>query len=154
MVECRVTTTENVPTVGVRAIVRLDEMEAFFKEAFAHLSEVVNDFGLEVTGPPYGRYRGAPSETTDVEAGVPILARPRHAHPSGVVWGEFPAIEVVEAIHQGPYHTLSDTYADMVLWMHAKGLNPVDDMWDIYLTDPNREPDPETWQTKVVWPFA
>lgn len=154
MVSCRVTTTEKTPTVGVRAVVRADEMEAFFKEAYGHLSEVVSDFGLEVTGPPYGRFRGVPADTMDVEAGVPILARPRHAHPAGVVWGEFPAVEVVEAMHIGSYDTLSETYGAMVLWMHARGLNPVEDMWDLYLTDPGREPDPATWQTKVVWPFS
>ena len=154
MVSCRVTTTENTPTIGVRAVVRFDEMESFFKEAYSHLSEVISDVGLEVTGPPFGRYRGVPGDTTDVEAGVPIVARPSHVHPAGVVWGAFPAVEVVEAIHLGSYDSLSDTYGEMVLWMHARGLNPIDDMRDVYLTDPSVEPDVSKWQTKVVWPFS
>jgi len=27
-------------------------------------------------------------------------------------------------------------------------------MWEYYLTDPEQQPDPATWQTKVVWPIA
>jgi hypothetical protein len=27
------------------------------------------------------------------------------------------------------------------------GWNPTDEMWEVYLTDPEREPDPERWRT-------
>ena len=38
--------------------------------------------------------------------------------------------------------------------MQAEGLTPGDIMWEYYLSDPETEPDPEKWQTRVIWPFA
>lgn len=154
MVECRVVTNLGDPTIGVRASVRGDEMQTFFKESYARLFEVIGDYHLEVTGEPFGRYRGAPGEVMDIEAGVPVAKHPRDGHVDGVVRGRLLSADCVEAIHIGSYDTLTDTYASMVLWMHARGLNPLDDMWEFYLTDPNLEPDPSKWRTKVVWPFS
>jgi hypothetical protein len=27
-------------------------------------------------------------------------------------------------------------------------------MWEYYLSDPEQEPDPAKWQTRVIWPLA
>jgi AraC family transcriptional regulator len=42
----------------------------------------------------------------------------------------------------------------MYLWMQAEGLEPADTMWEVYLSDPSRQPDPATWRTEVWWPVA
>jgi effector-binding domain-containing protein len=65
-----------------------------------------------------------------------------------------PGGDAFEAIHTGPYDTLGETYGAIQQQMQAEGLTPSDSMWEYYLSDPEQEPDPAKWQTKVVWPTA
>lgn len=38
----------------------------------------------------------------------------------------------------------------MMDWMAEKGLRPAGKMWEVYLTDPEKE-NPERYMTKVFW---
>ncbi len=52
----------------------------------------------------------------------------------------------MEALHIGPYDTLSQTYGELMQWARDQGLRPGSDMWEQYLTDPGVDPDPATWR--------
>ena len=91
------------------------------------------------------------------------LAGTTDAAPSGltrdqvlaeVASGALPDTDAYEAIHTGPYDTLGSTYDAIKKSMEADGASPADSMWEYYLTDPEQQPDPATWQTRVVWPVA
>jgi effector-binding domain-containing protein len=58
-----------------------------------------------------------------------------------------PGGRVVTGLHVGPYDSVGHTYARMTAWAIAHGLHPTQDMWEVYLTDPEREPDPARWRT-------
>ena len=152
MVECALVPQEETPTIGIRSVVPLDRMQTFFSESYGRLFEEIGREHIRVTGMPFGRYRGMPSETVDVEAGVPVAKAP--ASHADVVVGELPATEAVEAVHVGPYDKLEETYDEMIAWMREHSLTPSDEMWEFYLTDPADEPDPAKWETKVVIPVA
>lgn len=150
MVQCLLVTLKEEPTIGIRDVVRMDEMQAFFKNAYGRLYETIGREGLETTDMPYARYFGMPAETIDVEAGVPVSES--YGGASDVLGGTLPATEAVEALHVGSYESLPDTYAEIAQWMGDRGLTPSPDMWEFYLSDPEVEPDPAQWKTKVVWP--
>jgi AraC family transcriptional regulator len=38
--------------------------------------------------------------------------------------------------------------------MGEHSLTPSDEMWEVYLSDPQTEPDPATWRTQIFWPVA
>lgn len=152
MVQCALVPQEETPTIGIRSMVPMEQMQSFFGESYGRLFEEIGREHIKVTGMPFGRYRGIPTDKVDVEAGVPI-AKPAEGH-ADVVAGELPATEAVEAVHVGPYDTLEQTYNEMTDWMSHHSLVPSDDMWEFYLTDPAEEPDPAKWETKVVWPVA
>lgn len=93
-----------------------------------------------------------PGETVDVEAGFPVTG---NFHGTGeVASAVLPDADAFEAIHTGPYDTLAATYDAIRQSMEADGATPADSMWEYYLTDPEQQPDPATWQTRVVWPLA
>jgi hypothetical protein len=52
----------------------------------------------------------------------------------------------------GPYDSVGQTYAHMCAWAVAHGLQPTQDMWEAYLTDREREPDPSQWRTGLFSP--
>jgi len=152
VVDCLLVEEAEMPTIGVRSVVALDAMTDFFGAAYGQVFERIGREGLTVTGMPFGRYRGMPTETVDIEAGVTVA----ETVPSSgeIVAGTLPATKAVEAVHVGPYDTMVETYAAMQDWIGSEGLEPSDEMWEFYLTGPTEEPDPAKWQTKIIWPIV
>ena len=96
-------------------------------------------------GEPFAYYRGVPNASVEVEAGFPVVGvfRPRvDVRPA-----QLPGGRVVTGVHIGTHENLGSTYPEMTAWATAHGLRPTGDMWEIYLTDPDREPDPQNWRT-------
>lgn len=40
----------------------------------------------------------------------------------------------------------------MQAWIADQGRSPSKVMWEVYLTDPEQEPDASAWRTEVYWP--
>jgi hypothetical protein len=63
-------------------------------------------------------------------------------------------MEQVGAVMVGPpfarYHTFGPDRVDVELGAPIAGPGP----WEVYLTDPQRAPDPADWLTEVIWPLA
>lgn len=140
------------PVAVVRERVPMASLTDFFGRAFGTVMAAAQKQGASPAGPPFALYRGMPSETVDVEAGFPIAGNFTEA--DGVASGTLPETDALEALHVGPYDTLENTYHAILGQMEAEGLTPSDTMWEYYLTDPEAEPDPAKWQTRVVWPVA
>ena len=140
------------PVAVVRERVPMASLTDFFSRAFGTVMAAARKQGASPAGPPFALYRGMPSETVDVEAGFPIAGNFTEA--DGVASGTLPETDALEALHVGPYDTLENTYNAILGQMEAEGLTPSDTMWEYYLSDPEAEPDPAKWQTRVVWPVA
>ena len=72
MVQCALVPQEETPTIGIRSVVPMEQMQSFFGESYGRLFEEISREHIKVTGMPFGRYRGLPTDKVDVEAGVPI----------------------------------------------------------------------------------
>ena len=140
------------PVAVVRERVPMDALTDFFGRAFGAVMAATQAQGATPAGPPFALYRGMPSDTVDVEAGFPIAGK--FTDTDGVASGTLPEADALEALHVGPYDTLENTYQAILGRMEAEGLTPADLMWEYYLSDPEQEPDPATWQTRVIWPLA
>ena len=71
-----------------------------------------------------------------------------------MVTGTLPEAGAFESIHLGPYGTLERTYGLIQERMKAEGFTPSGTMCEYDLSDPETEPHPMKWQTRVVWPLA
>jgi effector-binding domain-containing protein len=138
--------------IAVRGDVAMADLPAFFERAFSEAAAAAEASGVQIVGPPFGFYPEMPTETVAVEVGFPVsvpVEASGNAHR--VV---LPGGRAVEAVHVGPYETMQRTYADLQSWMVEQGLRPAVGMWECYLSDPETEPDPATWRTRIVWPLA
>lgn len=133
----------------VRRRVPVQEMSEFFGHAFEQVMSAVPEAGGRVSGPPFGWYHGMPTDTVDVSAGFPV-AGDVHVPDGGVVVEERPGGRAAVAVHVGPYDTLQDTYGQVMAWIAGRSLEPREDMWEEYLSEPAG--DPATWRTRVVVP--
>lgn len=144
---------EEQPTVGIRRRVPVSELPTFFAEVFDAVAASVERAGSRIAGAPYALYRGAPTDTVDVEAGFP-LTEPYRGEDSELVTGVLPAAHAIEAVHQGDYESLHRTYAEVEAWAVEHHLHPQEEMWERYEAGPSSDPDPATWRTRIVWPVA
>ena len=138
------------PLAVVRSIVELDGLPDFLGRAFGAVIGETEQQGVQLAGEPIAFYLRPPSDEVEMAAGFPVVGT---FVPTGdVVPMDLPAGRAVTTIHVGPYDTMSRTYASLRDWMAAEGLTPGGTMWEVYLTDPDTEPDPATWRTRIVWP--
>lgn len=152
MNEIRTVETTEQPTAVLRATVAMDELPAFFARAFTATAAALGQQGQVPAGPPFGLYRGMPTAVVDVEAGFPVTAP---VEPAGeVLPSTLPGGRAVEAVHVGPYDTMGETYGQVEQWMVGQRLVPGPVVWESYLSDPEREPDPATWRTVIHWSVA
>ena len=54
--------------------------------------------------------------------------------------------------HVGPYEALHRTYAVLEQALAAAKLTPTGPARESYETNPEDEPDPQKWVTRIVWP--
>lgn len=110
-------------------------------------------------GPPLVRYLSIGNdETVDVEIGIGT------SEPAGggkILAGALPRGRYLTAVHTGPYDRLVETTAAFLEW--AKGndvtfdnaVGPTGTAWkarvEHYLTDPEEQPNPEKWETKLAF---
>lgn len=137
------------------AVIREEVPSADLAEAMGRMFQAVmsaiQEQGVEPKSQPFARYH-AMGETIDFEAGVIVET---DIQPAGDVGpGELPAGPAVIAIHTGPYETLGNTHAAMRRWLDA---NPSQQQnggpFEIYVTDPAAEFDPNKWVTEVIYPL-
>jgi len=152
MTEIKLTEHDEQTTAVVRERVPVAELPRFFGRALHRAMTAVQAQGRHPVGPPFSLYHGMPTDAVDMEAGFPVDAP--IAPADGVTSGVLPGGKVAEATHVGPYDTLGETYDEVLGYLRQQGLTPAADMWEVYLSDPQQEPDPATWRTQVFWPVA
>ncbi|HET6666264.1 MAG TPA: GyrI-like domain-containing protein [Intrasporangium sp.] len=152
MAEIRMTEHQAQMTAVVRERVPVADLPQFFGRALHQTMSAVQAQGRHPVGPPFSLYHGMPTDAVDVEAGFPVDG-PITA-VDGVTPGSLPAGTVAEAVHVGPYESLTETYDAVLAHIQEQGLTPSSDMWEVYLSDPEQEPDPATWRTQIFWPVA
>jgi effector-binding domain-containing protein len=145
MSEYNVVDYEARPTAVLRGRVKLADLATFFAHSLPLVLDAIETQGAVPGGEPFAYYRGMPNGSVDVEAGFPVVGA--FAPIGRIVPGHLPGGRVVAGLHLGPYDSVGRTYARMSAWAIAHGLRPTQDMWEVYLTDPEREPDPLRWRT-------
>ena len=140
------------PTAVVRATIPVSEIPAFLGHAYAAVMQVLASQHIAPKDAPFAYYLKAPTATVELEAGFPIAAQ---CAPAGeVLPGELPGGTIATTTHVGSYETLVDTYNVLMAWISKQGLVRGEAMWEIYLTDPQQEPDPANWRTQIFWPVS
>ncbi len=138
-------------TAVVREEVRAPALAEAMGRMFQTVMGALREQGIEPASQPFARYH-AMGETIDLEAGV-IVDRPIQP-VANVKPGELPAGPAAIAVHTGTYETLAATHAAMRRWMEA---NPAQHAnggpWELYVSDPAAEPDPNRWMTEVIYPL-
>lgn len=147
-----VVTAEPVTTAVVKGTIPTDEVRDFFDRSFAVLGEALQTQSVTPTGPAYGLYHGIPDETMDLEVGFPT-DRAIEADGSAEA-GELPGGRVARVVHAGSFDALGGAWQRLGEWVAAQGLTPADTYWEVYLTEPSPDMDPNELRTELNWLLA
>ena len=145
-----VVTVDPATTAVVCGTVSLDEIRGFFDQSFSVLGEVLTNQQVSITGAAFSRYQGeVEEEPLDLEVGFPT-DRAIDADGSAEA-GELPGGRVARLVHAGSFDGLGDSWQRLANWIAAAELAPGDDRWEVYLTEPSPEMDPNLLRTELNW---
>jgi effector-binding domain-containing protein len=137
------------------AVIRVTSPPARIGEALDRvLPEVwsaLEQQGTSPAGPPFARYFDFSDDEADFEAGFPVKGPITAA--GRVQPGELPGGRAAVTVHRGDYQGLQQAHDEIGKWVLAHDHDPSGPVWEVYLTDPGREPDSSRWETEVVWPL-
>jgi effector-binding domain-containing protein len=143
---------ERQPYVAIRTTVPMAgigmSMGPLYGELFGWLARK----GIQPTGEPWSRYLEVGPDEVELEVAAPV---PVETESDGrVIAGVLPACDLATTVHVGPYDRLGEAYAALGTWIAENGQQITGAMWEVYLTDPQQEPDPARWRTLVCDPIG
>ena len=136
------------PAVAIRTKIPDDGVGGLVGELIGEVWGFLEAKGVHPTGGPYARTIYMPG--TDIEVGF-IVEHPL-AGEGRVISSELPGGRAAIATHIGPYDQLGPVHKAVLTWVAEHNLQPAGAPWELYLSDPAREPDPKNWRTDVVLP--
>lgn len=144
-------TVPSVTTAVVRGRVAPDELRNFFDRSFSTLSATLEAQGVRTTGPAFGLYRDASDDVVDLEIGYPTESEVR---PDGDVQpGSLPAGRVARVVHRGNFDGLDASWQQLRAWVGETGLTPQPLWWEVYVTEPSPDMDPDELRTELNAPI-
>ena len=139
------------PVAVVRFEVAPDQLSAKLAEVLPAVYTYLAESGIE-PGMPVSRYYSVSDDVLDMEAGMPV---PEPVTGRGdIVGAELPGGSVAMTWHTGPYDQLDKAHQALTEWATSHDRQPVEGLWEIYVTDPGQEPDPNRWKTQVFLPLS
>lgn len=144
-----------VPTV-VNAVrdSPMSTMAEVFDATFSALFPALGAHGIQPIGPGFALHTRIPSETVDMDVGIPVdrsLSEPI-ATDSGVTLrpSTLPGGRIAIVSHLGSYDGLSDAWGRFIQSVAAAGHQPELPFWEIYATEPGPDKDPASMRTDLV----
>jgi effector-binding domain-containing protein len=129
------------------------EMSSQMSEVFRKLMTEMQVQRLQMTGAPFCQYLSfdQSSGISEYLTGIQVSGKGKDA---GVVKAvNYPEIEVIQAIHTGPYEDLQTSYSKLMEYIAVNQVKVTGETFEFYFTDPSQEPDITKWQTLIAFPL-
>ncbi|MFW0792998.1 GyrI-like domain-containing protein [Gordonia sp. CPCC 205515] len=148
---------ESVELAVVRKTVVMEQIPNFYDEAFPLLLSAIEQSEREVAGPAYGLTFSMPTQTADgmaMDMGAAFPVDAAFPDTDSVVGMRTPGGKVARHVHRGSYDLLPEVYAAVFAWIGEQGLTPGEFAWEVYVTEPTPDADPDSMVTEVVVPVT
>lgn len=126
-------------------------LDAKLETMYKMLSSAMIRQKLKPSGPPFLIYHSIQSNRLEIEAGIPINSKIKS--DKMVSFKEFSAENAIKATVFGKQNK-SLVYRALGYYQIANKISLSGPVWEIYITDPSVEPDPEKWQTDIYYPIS
>jgi effector-binding domain-containing protein len=148
----RVVRTDVAPVASIHLTIPRSEIRKVMGPGLGEIRAALIAQGISSAGPWLTHHLRMDPGTFDFEICVPVE---RSVAPAGRVKpGQLPAATVARTVYHGDYAGLASAWQEFDAWILAQGRKPGPSLWEVYLTDPSKSPDPATWRTELNRPLA
>lgn len=140
-----------IPTVVARRAglpMTQEAMSAFYDSTYGALFPALMAAGVKPAGPAFGLHTRMPSDTVDIEAGIPVTRAPESL-PEGLLNSRLPGGTVAATSYVGSYDGLGPAWGEFMAAIAEAGHTPVLPLWEVYVTEPRPGMDPATLRTDL-----
>lgn len=148
-IETREIPPQRVITLRIKA--PQDQIGEEIGNALPRLFVHASAHGVTPVGGPLTRYFSFGPDEIECDAAVPVDQELPEA--GGITNSELQGGLHATTVHTGPYENLDAAYDATTEWIEANGFALSGPPWEIYLTDPMEEKDPENWKTALFLPI-
>ena len=108
---------------------------------------------LEIAGAAFVHYLDYDESTgfSNYRAGIPVDQMGKDAGQVKAVG--YPEMEVVQALHTGPYEEFISSYEQLGTFVESNNLEINGEAFEHYLVGMQTESDPALWQTLIAFPL-
>ncbi len=149
--------------VAIKSVVTMDEIGQVIPPLNGEVFRWLAAKGIAPSGPPFWKYNLIDMDRClEIEAGVGVQGAVRG--DDRVAVGMLPSGRYAMLHHGGHPSTLMGATASLLEWAASKGLKwdvseaPDGERWaarlELYLTDPQEEPDMNKWETELAFRLA
>jgi effector-binding domain-containing protein len=139
-------------TAVIRLTIPKEEIRKVMEPAMNEVMSTLAAQNITVAGPMFSHHFRMDPAVFDFEVGVPIT---KPVSPSGrVMMSQLPSAKVARTVYRGPYEGLGPAWEEFMAWIAAEGHEPGPDLWEIYMSGPESDPDPTTYRTELNRPLG
>ncbi|MBF5004822.1 GyrI-like domain-containing protein [Diaphorobacter caeni] len=128
-----------------------EEIQHVMGRGVRELLDTVAAQGARPIAALYTHHLRRPTDRFDFEIGVPV-SRPVEA-AGRMRAGEWPSMRVARTVHCGRYEDLPKSWGQFKQWIETQGLCITTDLWECYVTGPERGSDARRWRTELIQPL-
>jgi effector-binding domain-containing protein len=137
--------------LGIKVESGMDNMGDVMGNSFGKLMEYAGKSSVETGGMPFAIWYQWEDTTKFVyECAIPVLKKVKSE--GDIRFFNTYAGKVVTAEHWGDYSTSGNSWAAVMKYVEDNKLEPNGDPYEVYVTDPGTEPNPEKWLTVLYYP--
>jgi effector-binding domain-containing protein len=141
---------ESKNAFAVRVVCTMEEIEEAMSGSFNQLMEEMTNTGVQMTGPPFAIWYRWEGDEFEFDHCMPVSEL---RQTTGEVRGlKTYAGKVISVIHTGHYDSSGHSWMALENYLHEHNLESNGDPWEVYLTNPQEEPDHLKWMTELYWP--
>jgi effector-binding domain-containing protein len=144
----------NLPEIVYAGLKKTDDWQEIGTEMGSLYVKIMADIqkqGLTITGMPFAVYHSMEGSTVNFECGIPVNQLPEKK--GNVEYGAIAAGKYAFAVHVGSYETLEKEHSAIQEWITKHEFELTGGPMEIYMTDPQNEPDTTKWVTNIYYPL-
>jgi effector-binding domain-containing protein len=142
---------EAMHVLTIKATCTQEEISQKLGELYGEMVMNMQKNKLEYAGHPFAIYHKYDPKAIELEAGIAIN---KPGKSSGrIVAKEMKAGPVAMISHFGPYEGTYNAHMHMDKWLKDNNKSVSGSPWEVYITDPGVEKDPNKWLTEVYYPL-
>ncbi len=150
--EIKEETFDGLMAITMKEECALNKSNSKMIEMYSALMRHLKKNNEEIAGFPFAIYHESETEgNVLLECGLPV--RKEIEGTETIKYRELPESKVLVASHFGHFNSVEKTYGVLKDYIADNNIEVTGSAWEMYLTDPMKEPDQSKWETKIFFPI-